>query len=79
MNYFGLFFTFMLPGVVLGLLGAFSLREAAESKRRKAQAARRHAQRKAVAQAQRRKQALYVSTMQGSALNRGGMERSRAA
>ena len=66
MNYFGLFFTFMLPGVVLGLLGAFSLREAAEAKRRKAQAARRRAQRQAVTRAQRRKQTLYVSTMGNS-------------
>jgi hypothetical protein len=64
MNYFGLFFTFMLPGIILGLLGAFSLKEAAEAKRRKAQAARRQARRQATGQVQHRKQTLYVSTME---------------
>ena len=64
MNYFGLFFTFMLPGIILGLLGAFSLKEAAEAKRRKAQAARRQVRRQGVPQVQRRKQTLYVSTME---------------
>ncbi len=66
MNYFGLFFTFMLPGIILGLLGALSLKEAAEAKRRKARAARRQAGRRSAGQAQRRKQTLYVSTMEGS-------------
>ncbi len=66
MNYFGLFFTFMLPGIILGLLGALSLKEAAEAKRRKAQAARSQARRQAAGQAQHRKQTLYVSTMEGS-------------
>ncbi|MEA4969460.1 MAG: hypothetical protein VB051_02910 [Candidatus Pelethousia sp.] len=66
MNYFGLFFTFMLPGIILGLLGAFSLKEAAEAKRRKAQAARSQARRQAAGRAQHRKQTLYVSTMEGS-------------
>lgn len=66
MNYFGLFFTFMIPGIVLGVLGALSIREAAQAKRRKAQAARQHAQRLAEAQARRRKQMLYVSTMESS-------------
>lgn len=63
MNYFGLFFTFMFPGIVLGLLAAFSLREAARAKRRRALAIRKQAMRQAARQARRRKQALYVSTM----------------
>lgn len=62
MNYFGLFFTFMLPGVVLGLLAAFSLKESAKAKRRQA----RQARRQAVAAAPRRRQALYVSTVESS-------------
>ena len=64
MNYFGLFFTFMIPGMVLGLMGALSLREMALAKRRKAQAARLRARRQAELQARRRKQALYVSTLE---------------
>lgn len=66
MNYFGLFFTFMVPGIVLGILGAASLREAALAKRRKAQAARQRAQHLAQRKAQRRKQVLYVSTIDHS-------------
>ncbi|MEA5059215.1 hypothetical protein SDC9_188957 [bioreactor metagenome] len=66
MNYFGLFFTFMLPGILLGLLGAFSFREAAQERRRRAFAARRRAMRQAGRQAQRRRRALYISTMDDS-------------
>lgn len=68
MNYFGLFFTFMVPGIVLGLLAAYSLREAAAAKRRKGARARQRAAR----QAERHKRALYVSTL-------AAREESRAA
>jgi len=64
MNYFGLFFTFMIPGIVLGLLGAFSLKESAEAKRQREAAARKKVKHQAQIQATRRKQSLYVSTME---------------
>lgn len=34
MNYFGLFFTFMLPGVIIGMLLMMSIVSAAPRKRR---------------------------------------------
>lgn len=63
MNYFGLFFSFMLPGIVLGLLAAFSMREAAKERQRKADAARRAQAKRAAAQARQRKRGLYISNV----------------
>ena len=60
MNYFGLFFTFMLPGVILGIMAAATLREVNRAKRRKVH---RLAKRRAIEQARRRKQSLYISTL----------------
>lgn len=36
MNYFGLFFSFMIPGIILGMLAVGSIREAEQGRRRKA-------------------------------------------
>lgn len=40
MNYFGLFFTFMLPGIIIGVMIAVAYKQEQEAKRRKAARAR---------------------------------------
>lgn len=56
MNYFGLFFTFMLPGLLLGAMGAAALYDARTRHMRKKAAAKR-------AQAQRERTRLYVHSL----------------
>ena len=34
MNYFGLFFSFMIPGIILGMLAVGSIREGVQGRRR---------------------------------------------
>lgn len=58
MNYFGLFFSFMLPGVVIGTMAASAAKEAAEKKRRRQAMMRRRAMRTAP------RNKLYVSTIE---------------
>lgn len=58
MNYFGLFFSFMIPGIILGMLAVGSIREAERGRRRKA--ARRRAGQEHARPASRPKQNLYV-------------------
>lgn len=43
MNYFGLFFTFMVPGIVIGTMGAAAAKQAADRRRRQAIRNRREA------------------------------------
>ncbi len=43
MNYFGLFFTFMIPGIIIGTMGAVAAKQAADRRRREAIKARRAA------------------------------------
>ena len=56
MNYFGLFFSFMIPGVVIGALSA--VKEAAAKKRRRQAMMRRRAMHTVP------KNKLYVSTIE---------------
>lgn len=42
MNYFGLFFTFMVPGIVIGTMGAAAAKQAADRRRRQAISRRRN-------------------------------------
>lgn len=58
MNYFGLFFSFMIPGIILGMLAVGSMREAERGRRRKV--ARRRASQGHGRPANRPKQSLYV-------------------
>jgi len=41
MNYFGLFFTFMVPGMIIGTMAAIGAHEAAAERRRRQRQARR--------------------------------------
>ena len=59
MNYFGLFFSFMIPGIILGTLAVGSIREAEQGRRRKA-ARRRQGSGRSAQSVGRPKQALYV-------------------
>ena len=59
MNYFGLFFSFMIPGIILGMLTVGSIREAEQGRRRKA-ARRRQGSGRSAQSVGRPKQALYV-------------------
>lgn len=59
MNYFGLFFSFMIPGIILGMLAVGSIREAEQGRRRKA-AHRRQGSGRSAQSVGRPKQALYV-------------------
>ena len=59
MNYFGLFFSFMIPGIILGMLAVGSIREAEQGRRRKA-ARRRQGGGRPAQPVGRPKQALYV-------------------
>ena len=43
MNYFGLFFSFMIPGVVIGTMAASAVKEAAAKKGRRQAMMRRRA------------------------------------
>ena len=43
MNYFGLFFTFMIPGIIIGTMAAAAAKQAADRRRREAIRARRTA------------------------------------
>ena len=43
MNYFGLFFTFMIPGVLIGIMAAAVLREVASAKLRQVARRRKYA------------------------------------
>ena len=36
MNYFGLFFTFMVPGIIIGTMAAAAAKQAADKRRREA-------------------------------------------
>ena len=58
MNYFGLFFSFMLPGVVIGTMAASAAKEAAERKRRRQAMLRRRAMRTVP------RNKLYISTIE---------------
>ncbi len=73
MNYFGLFFSFMIPGIILGMLAVGSIREAEQGRRRKA-ARRRQESGRPSRPVGRPKQALYVVD-----LSRQEAPRSRAA
>jgi len=56
MNYFGLFFTFMLPGLLLGAMGAVALYDGRARRRRRMAAAKR-------AQAEQVRTRLYVHSL----------------
>ena len=43
MNYFGLFFTFMVPGIIIGTMATAAAKQAADRRRREAIRARRAA------------------------------------
>ena len=45
MNYFGLFFTFMVPGIIIGTMAAVAAKQAADRRRKEAVRARRAAMR----------------------------------
>ncbi|MDD6045053.1 MAG: hypothetical protein PUC76_05360 [Clostridia bacterium] len=45
MNYFGLFFTFMIPGIIIGTMAAAAAKQAADRRRRQAVKACREAMR----------------------------------
>ena len=45
MNYFGLFFSFMVPGIAIGTMAAVALKQAADKKRKQEIMARRAAMR----------------------------------
>ena len=70
MNYFGLFFTFMLPGIVLGALAVLSHREMAAARRKKAARCRRMAGRAARPASNRPRQGLYVADISAPAEGR---------
>ncbi len=57
MNYFGLFFSFMVPGVLIGTMAASAAKQAAYKRRRREAMARRRAMHTAP------KNKLYVSTI----------------
>ncbi len=61
MNYFGLFFTFMVPGIIIGTMAAAAAKQAADKRRREAVRARRAA----MAAVPRNK--LYVCTLEKEA------------
>lgn len=58
MNYFGLFSSFMIPGVVIGTMAASAVKEAAAKKRRRQAMLRSRAMRTVP------KNKLYVSTIE---------------
>ena len=58
MNYFGLFFSFMIPGVVIGTMAASAVKEAAAKKGRSQAMMRRRAMHTVP------KNKLYVSTIE---------------
>ncbi len=68
MNYFGLFFSFMMPGIILGGMGAVALHQEAQRRARGRQRVRRAAvpaQRKMQPLSDRTK--LYVHDMNAAA------------
>ncbi|MDR0841159.1 MAG: hypothetical protein LBN26_07255 [Christensenellaceae bacterium] len=63
MNYFGLFFTFMIPGILMGIMAAYALRETKDKRHHSAQQARRDAQQSRPVQVVPRGK-LYISTIE---------------
>lgn len=61
MNYFGLFFTFMIPGIIIGTMAAAAAKQAADRRRREAIRARRAAMRTVP------RNKLYVCTLEKEA------------
>lgn len=62
MNYFGLFFTFMVPGIVIGAMAAVALYQEANARKRRAARLRVASRRNAVA-----RDRLYVHDMSKAA------------
>ena len=61
MNYFGLFFSFMIPGVVIGTMAASAVKEAAAKKSRRQAMMRRRAMHTVPGSKLKK---LYVSTIE---------------